>query len=148
MVYLQLTSFRAPAPGRIDAELIAVSKRVSNILINLPRNITPVNLEELRRVKSALVELESKADNLRCARPPAPAPVPSMHQMSLHARTFSAEQRDDTCCIQQSMASTEVQALHAHEQCAGAEWGHCRACAGADITISSSVHASGTCWRS
>ena len=45
-----------------------MSKRVSNILVNLPRNITPVNLEELRRVKSALVELESKADNLRCAR--------------------------------------------------------------------------------
>ena len=44
-----------------------MSKRVSNVLINLPRNITPVNLEELRRVKQALVELESKADNYRCA---------------------------------------------------------------------------------
>ena len=58
--------------GRLDAELIAVSKRVSNVLINLPRNITPVNLEELRRVKQALVELESKADNYRCTCAAAP----------------------------------------------------------------------------
>ncbi|MGQ4828255.1 hypothetical protein, partial [Enterococcus faecalis] len=36
-----------------------------NVLMNLPRDITPVNLEELRRVKQCLVELESKADNLR-----------------------------------------------------------------------------------
>ena len=43
-----------------------MSKRVSRVLLNLPRDITPVNLEELRRVKQALVELESKADNLRC----------------------------------------------------------------------------------
>ena len=44
-----------------------MSRRVSGVLLNLPRDITPVNLEELRRVKQALVELESKADNLRCA---------------------------------------------------------------------------------
>ncbi|CAL8467778.1 g7316 [Coccomyxa elongata] len=53
------------ATGRLDAELVSVSKRVSNVLMNLPRDITPVNLEELRRVKQCLVELESKADNLR-----------------------------------------------------------------------------------
>ena len=48
-----------------------MSKRVSNVLQRLPRDITPVNLEELRRVKQTLVELESKADTLRCAlRPP------------------------------------------------------------------------------
>ncbi len=52
--------------GRLDAELAAVSRRVSGVLLNLPRDITPVNLEELRRVKQCLVELESKADNLRC----------------------------------------------------------------------------------
>ena len=51
--------------GRLDAELTAVSRRVSKVLLNLPRDITPVNLEELRRVKQCLVELESKADNLR-----------------------------------------------------------------------------------
>ena len=33
----------------------------------LPRNVTPVNLEVLRRLKLALVELESKAASLRCA---------------------------------------------------------------------------------
>lgn len=54
------------AAGRLDAELTAVSRRVSGVLLNLPRDITPVNLEELRRVKQCLVELESKADNLRC----------------------------------------------------------------------------------
>ena len=43
-----------------------MSRRVSGVLLNLPRDITPVNLEELRRVKQCLVELESKADNLRC----------------------------------------------------------------------------------
>lgn len=60
------THERMPAStGRLDAELVSVSKRVSNVLMNLPRDITPVNLEELRRVKQCLVELESKADNLR-----------------------------------------------------------------------------------
>ena len=33
----------------------------------LPRNVTPVNLEVLRRLKLALVELESKAASLRCS---------------------------------------------------------------------------------
>lgn len=55
------------AAGRLDAELLAVSKRVGKVLQRLPRDITPVNLEELRRVKQSLVELESKADTLRCA---------------------------------------------------------------------------------
>lgn len=53
-------------PGRLDAELLAVTRRVSNVLRMLPKDITPVNLEELRRVKQLLVELESKADTLRC----------------------------------------------------------------------------------
>ena len=53
----------APAPGAPErmyacgGGLLAAQK--------LPREITPVNLEELRRVKQALVELESKAENLR-----------------------------------------------------------------------------------
>ena len=50
--------------------MLAVSKRVSKVLQRLPRDITPVNLEELRRVKQTLVELESKADTLRCAAAP------------------------------------------------------------------------------
>jgi len=46
---------------------------VGKVLQRLPRDITPVNLEELRRVKQSLVELESKADTLRRAPIPYPA---------------------------------------------------------------------------
>ena len=52
------------ATGRLDAELLNVTKRVTNVLQMLPKNITPVNLEELRRVKQQLVELESRAENI------------------------------------------------------------------------------------
>ena len=51
--------------GKLDAELVAATRRVSGMLQKLPREITPVNLEELRRVKQLLVELESKAENMR-----------------------------------------------------------------------------------
>lgn len=54
---------------------MSVSKRVSKLLRVLPSEITPVNLEELRRVKQALVELESKADALRY--PPSSQTLPS-----------------------------------------------------------------------
>jgi len=54
------------ATGRLDDELMAVTRRVSTVLRTLPKEVTPVNLEELRRVKQLLVELESKADLLRC----------------------------------------------------------------------------------
>ena len=54
-----------PLPaGRLDAELLAVTKRVTIVLQMLPKDITPVNLEELRRVKQQLVELQSKAENI------------------------------------------------------------------------------------
>ena len=56
-----LTSLPA---GRLDAELLAVTKRVTIVLQMLPKDITPVNLEELRRVKQQLVELQSKAENI------------------------------------------------------------------------------------
>ena len=46
----------------------AATKRMADVLDKLPKEITPVNLEELRRVKQALVELESKADQLRYYR--------------------------------------------------------------------------------
>lgn len=55
---------RAVIAGRLDAELLNVTKRVTNVLQMLPKNITPVNLEELRRVKQQLVELESRAENI------------------------------------------------------------------------------------
>jgi Mg2+ and Co2+ transporter CorA len=53
------------ATGKLEAELVAATRRVGAVLQKLPREITPVNLEELRRVKQLLVELESKAENLR-----------------------------------------------------------------------------------
>lgn len=49
----------------------AATRRMADVLDKLPKEITPVNLEELRRVKQALVELESKADQLRSAPLPA-----------------------------------------------------------------------------
>lgn len=53
------------ATGRLDAEVLSVTRRVGELLQKLPRDINPVNLEELRRIKQALVELENKADMLR-----------------------------------------------------------------------------------
>ena len=47
----------------------AATKRMAAVLDKLPKDITPVNLEELRRVKQVLVELESKADQLRSGKP-------------------------------------------------------------------------------
>lgn len=47
---------------------MAATRRVSGMLQKLPREITPVNLEELRRVKQLLVELESKAETMRCVQ--------------------------------------------------------------------------------
>lgn len=51
-----------------------MTQRMQRVLRALPSNVNPVNLEELRRVKQLLVELESKADMLRCAKwvPPSP----------------------------------------------------------------------------
>ena len=42
-----------------------MTKRATAVASMLPRNVTPVNLEVLRRLKLALVELESKAASLR-----------------------------------------------------------------------------------
>ncbi|CAK0763203.1 hypothetical protein CVIRNUC_003034 [Coccomyxa viridis] len=81
------------ATGRLDAELTAVSKRVSRVLLNLPRDITPVNLEELRRVKQALVELESKADNLRDMLEELMDDEDEVRDMNLSSRPSREERR-------------------------------------------------------
>jgi len=44
-----------------------VSKRVQELLTKLPHDINPKGLEELRKVKTALVEAEDRTDTLRCA---------------------------------------------------------------------------------
>eukprot|EP00798_Chlamydomonas_sp_ICE-L_P003434 gene3434-13489_t len=46
-------------------EMRKVAGEVQSLLVNLPGNVNPVNLEELRKVKTALVELETKADTVR-----------------------------------------------------------------------------------
>lgn len=61
----RLTAGPCCTAGRLDDELMAVTRRVGQVLRTLPKEVTPVNLEELRRVKQLLVELESKADLLR-----------------------------------------------------------------------------------
>lgn len=53
------------ATGKLEAELAAATRKVAGVLQKLPREITPKNLEELRRVKQLLVELESKAANIQ-----------------------------------------------------------------------------------
>jgi hypothetical protein len=50
--------------GRLDAEVLSVTRRVGELLQKLPRDINPVNLEELRRIKQTLVELENKVHRL------------------------------------------------------------------------------------
>lgn len=46
-------------------EMLGVTQRVQQLVEHLPNDINPVSLDELRRVKTALVELESKANTLR-----------------------------------------------------------------------------------
>ena len=64
-----MTKSCEPGAGRLEAELLAVTKRATTVASMLPRDVTPVNLEVLRRLKLALVELESKAASLRCCAP-------------------------------------------------------------------------------
>lgn len=53
--------------SKLDAELVRAQALVQSCLQRLPRDITPQNLDELRKAKSALVELESKSDAYRYA---------------------------------------------------------------------------------
>eukprot|EP00967_Tisochrysis_lutea_P011493 scaffold12952_cov23-Tisochrysis_lutea.AAC.1 len=49
----------------LDAELSRLRKRVQALLTKLPHDINPKGLEELRKVKTALVEAEDRTDTLR-----------------------------------------------------------------------------------
>jgi len=53
------------ATGRLDDEMDIASRKVQSTLQKLPKEITPLNLEELRKVKQILVQLESRAEALR-----------------------------------------------------------------------------------
>lgn len=52
--------------SKLDSELLHTQDLVQTCLHRLPRDITPGNLDELRKAKGALVELESKSDAFRC----------------------------------------------------------------------------------
>ena len=60
-----LDSALSVAAAGLYAELQVADAHVQACLDKLPRDITPQNLDELRRAKSALVELESKSDAFR-----------------------------------------------------------------------------------
>ena len=51
--------------GQLEAQLQIVQQQVEKMLTRLPGQINPGNLEELRKVKAGLVELESNTDVLR-----------------------------------------------------------------------------------
>lgn len=51
--------------GRLERQMTAMSQRVHALMTKLPGDINPINLEELRRIKQDLVQLENKADQLR-----------------------------------------------------------------------------------
>ena len=50
--------------GNLDYELDSVEERIGHLLKKLPAQVNTENLEELRRVKSLLVELESKSEQV------------------------------------------------------------------------------------
>ena len=81
------------ATGRLDAELLAVTDRVTRVLQALPSEVTPVNLEELRRVKQALVELESRADTLREVLEEVLDDDDEVREMNLTSRPAREEKR-------------------------------------------------------
>ncbi|QDZ20853.1 magnesium transporter [Chloropicon primus] len=50
--------------GQLDNELDRIELRIGNLLEKLPAQVNTENLEELRKVKSILVELESKSEQV------------------------------------------------------------------------------------
>lgn len=81
-----------------------MTKRVTQMLQMLPKDITPVNLEELRRVKQNLVELESKADTLRQAcLPMLTAP---------HCRLYPSRERSRIWRLQDRNLRVSSRSLH------------------------------------
>ena len=64
--------------SKLDSELLHTQDLVQTCLHRLPRDITPGNLDELRKAKSALVELESKSDAFRCVPAGRFVPYPGL----------------------------------------------------------------------
>lgn len=70
-----------------------VTNRVKALLTKLPQQITPVNLEELRRVKQALVELENRADMLRNMLEELMDDEDELQEFNLSSRPLREERR-------------------------------------------------------
>ena len=50
--------------GQLDNELDSIELRIGKLLEKLPAKVNTENLEELRKVKGILVELESKSEQV------------------------------------------------------------------------------------
>ena len=81
------------ATGALDVELANIEARVQNVLSKLPKQINPVNLEELRSVKASLVDIESKADALREVLEDLMDDEDEMREMNLSSRPQREERR-------------------------------------------------------
>jgi magnesium transporter len=81
------------ATGALDVELANIEARVRKVLSKLPRQIIPVNLEELRRVKASLVDIESKADALREILEDLMDDEDELREMNLSSRPRREERR-------------------------------------------------------
>lgn len=79
--------------GRIDAELSAVQSRMDMLFAKLPGDVSPLNLEELRKAKQALVELENKADTLRGMLEEAMDDEDELRELNLSSRPRREERR-------------------------------------------------------
>ncbi|GAX82223.1 hypothetical protein CEUSTIGMA_g9651.t1 [Chlamydomonas eustigma] len=81
------------ATSRLEGQMAAVTSRVQTLLSKLPGDISPVNLEELRRVKGALVEVEQKADTLKNMLEELMDDEDELREMNLSSRPRREERR-------------------------------------------------------
>eukprot|EP00798_Chlamydomonas_sp_ICE-L_P008766 gene8766-33630_t len=81
------------ATGQLDAERRVVANQVQGLMAKLPGNVNPVNLEELRRVKSVLVELETKAQTVRRLLEELMDDDDEMRELNLSSRPVREERR-------------------------------------------------------
>ncbi|KAF5836253.1 hypothetical protein DUNSADRAFT_6205 [Dunaliella salina] len=81
------------ATGFLDAELSRLRKRVQLLFTKLPHDINPKGLEELRKVKTALVEAEDRTDTLRNMLEELMDDEDELREMNLLSRPRREERR-------------------------------------------------------
>jgi len=81
------------ATNKLDGELVSVSSKVSEVLGKLITEATPLNLDELRRIKSSLVELESRAETLVQLLEEVLDDVDELRDFNLSSRPVREEKR-------------------------------------------------------